>query len=125
MEAVREVRKKYCPPALFIAIIIAMVLIFTGHRDMARGLVLGTLFSIANFVLMGMSVQMKLRKSRRASSIMSLLLVLARFSILAVPLIIAIYYDRYHILTTIIGLFMVQAMIVADALRKMVTSRYT
>jgi len=28
-------------------------------------------------------------------------------------------------ITTIIGLFMVQAMIVADALRKMVTSRYT
>ena len=125
MEAVREVRKKYCPPALFFAIIIAMVLIFTGHRDMARGLVLGTLFSIINFVLMGLSVQMKLRKSRRASSIISLLLVLARFGILAVPLIIAIYHDRYHILTTIIGLFMVQAVIVADALRKMVTSRYT
>ncbi len=120
MDAARELRKKYCPAALFIAIMAAMIMIIAGHRELARGLILGTLFSIVNFVLMGMSIQIRIQKTRRSGAIMALLLVLMRFGFLAVPLMVAIYYDKFHVVTTIAGLFMVQAVILADALRKMV-----
>ncbi len=120
MDAVRDLRKKYCPAALFIAIMVAMVLIFAGHRELARGLILGTLFSIINFVLMGMSIQLRMQKTRRASTIAALLLVLMRFGFLAVPVVVALNYDKFHVVTAIVGLFMVQAVILADALRKMV-----
>jgi len=125
MEPVRELRRKYCPPALFIAILIAVILVFAGYRDMARGLVLGTLFSIVNFVLMGLSLQRRMQKTRRASTVVSFLLILVRFGVLMVPLLASIYYDRFHIVTTIAGLFMVQAVMLADAVGKMVTSRKT
>lgn len=125
MEPVRELRKKYCPPALFIAILAAVILVFADQRDLARGLVLGTLFSIVNFVLMGLSLQRRMQKTRRASTVVSFLLILLRFGVLMVPLLASIYYDRFHVVTTIAGLFMVQAVMLADAVGKMVTSRKT
>lgn len=91
-------------------------MIVAGHRELARGLVLGTLFSIVNFVLMGMSIGLRMQKTRRSGTIMSLLLVLMRFGLLALPLIVAIHHDKYHIATTIAGLFMVQGVMLAKAL---------
>lgn len=123
MDVVREIRKKYCPTALLVAIVIALVLILFGYRDLARGLVLGTLFSIINFVLMGMSIQLRMLKTKRSSTIMALFLVLMRFVLLAIPLIVSIYFENYHVITTIAGLFMVQAVMLAEALGKMVISR--
>ncbi len=102
---------------------IALVLILAGQREMARGLVLGTLFSILNFVLMSMSIQFRMQKTQRAGTVMSLLLVLMRFGFLALPLIVAIHYDKYHIATTISGLFMVQVVMMAYALRKTPAAR--
>ncbi len=119
MDVVREVRKKYCPAALLVAIGVALIMILSGHRELARGLILGTLFSIVNFLLMGMSIQLRMQKTRRASTIISFLLVMLRFGILVLPLMISIYYDNYHTVTTIVGLFMVQAVMLADSLRKM------
>ncbi len=122
MDDVRDLRKKYCPAALFIAIMAAMIMIFVGHRELARGLILGTLFSIINFVLMGMSIQLRIQKTRRSGTIIALLLVLMRIGFLAVPLVVALSYDKFHVVATIAGLFMVQAVILGDALRKMVAS---
>ncbi|MFO8112505.1 MAG: ATP synthase subunit I [Desulfosalsimonadaceae bacterium] len=123
MEAVRSLRKKYCPTAMFIAIIAALVMIFMGYRDLARGIVLGTLFSILNFVLMGASIQLRVQRTRRTGAMIAFVLVLLRFGFLALPLVVSIYYDKYHIVTTIAGLFMVQAVMLADAVKKLVSSR--
>jgi len=123
MEAVRGLWKRYFPTAMFIAIIAAMVMIFMGHRDLARGLVLGTLFSILNFVLMSESIQLRAQRTRRTGTVISLGLVLLRFGILAVPLLVSIHYDKYHVVTTITGLFMVQVVMLADAVKKLVSSK--
>jgi hypothetical protein len=123
MESVSDLRRKYCPTALFVALVIAIVLILSGQRDMARGLVLGTLFSILNFVLMSLSIQLRMQKSQRAGTVMSLMLVLLRFGFLALPLVVSIRYDNYHIATTIAGLFMVQVVMLAYTLRKTPTAR--
>jgi hypothetical protein len=123
MEAVRALQKKYCPTAMFIAIIAAMAMIFMGYKDLARGLVLGTLFSIINFVLMGESIQLRVQRTRRSGTIASFILVILRFGLLALPVVISINYDKYHTVTTVAGLLMVQAVMLADAARKMVSSR--
>lgn len=125
MEAVRELRKKYCPTALFVAIVAGLILILLGHRDLARGLVLGTLFSILNFVMMSLSIELRMQKTRRSSTVMALLLVIMRFGLLTIPLIIAISYDKYHIIGTIVGIFMVQAVMLTEALGKTIFSRQT
>ena len=122
MESVRELRKRYCPPALLVAILIGLLLVLLGYRDLARGLVLGTLFSIVNFVLMGSSIQLRTRSTRALSSIIAFLLVMMRFALLAIPLVVALQYDRFHIVTTIAGLFMVQAVVLTEALGKRMIS---
>lgn len=108
---------------MFIAIALALVLIIIGQKEMAKGLVLGTLFSVINFVLMGESLQLRLGRSRRASTMVSFSLILLRFGLMAIPLIISIRYNQYHIVTTIVGLFMVQVVILTDAARLLMRSR--
>ena len=123
METVKQFQKKYGTTAMFIAIALALVLIIIGQKEMAKGLVLGTLFSVINFVLMGESLQLRLGRSRRASTMVSFSLILLRFGLMAIPLIISIRYNQYHIVTTIVGLFMVQVVILTDAARLLMRSR--
>lgn len=123
METVKQLQKKYGSTAMLIAIVLALVLIMAGQNEMAKGLVLGTLFSIINFVLMGESLQHRFSRTRRSGTLRSFSLILLRFGLLAVPLIVSIFYDQYHIVTTVAGLFMVQAVILLDAARQMLCSR--
>lgn len=123
METVKQFQKKYGTTAMFIAIALALVLIIIGQKEMAKGLVLGTLFSVINFVLMGESLQLRLGRSRRASTMVSFSLILLRFGLMAIPLIVSIRYNQYHIVTTIVGLFMVQVVILTDAARLLMRSR--
>ena len=123
METVKQFQKKYGTTAMFIAIALALVLIIMGQKEMAKGLVLGTLFSVINFVLMGESLQLRLGRSRRASTMVSFSLILLRFGLMAIPLIVSIRYNQYHIVTTIVGLFMVQVVILTDAARLLMRSR--
>jgi hypothetical protein len=125
METVKQFQKKYGTTAMFIAIALALVLIMIGQKEMAKGLVLGTLFSVVNFVLMGESLQLRLGRSRRASTMVSFSLILLRFGLMAIPLIVSIRYNQYHIVTTIAGLFSVQAVILTDAMRHLLRSRQT
>ena len=123
METVKQFQKKYGTTAMFIAIALALVLIIMGQKEMAKGLVLGTLFSVINFVLMGESLQLRLGRSRRASTMVSFSLILLRFGLMAIPLIVSIRYNQYHIVATIVGLFMVQVVILTDAARLLMRSR--
>lgn len=123
METVKHFQKKYGTTAMFIAIALALVLIIIGQKEMAKGLVLGTLFSVINFVLMGESLQLRLGRSRRASTMVSFSLILLRFGLMAIPLIVSIRYNQYHIVTTIVGLFMVQVVVLTDAARLLMRSR--
>jgi hypothetical protein len=48
MENVKQLQKKYGTTAMLVAIILALVLIPAGQRELAKGLVLGTIFSVIN-----------------------------------------------------------------------------
>jgi hypothetical protein len=116
MESIRRTQKKYGSRALAIAVIIGFSTFLIGQNSLGKGLILGTLFSVVNFILMGETLPLKLGRSSKKTFFISLFSMLLRYLLLAVPLVIAVKFEQFHILSAIIGVFMVQIVIVADHL---------
>ena len=116
MESIRSTQKKYGSRALAIAVIIGFGTVLIGQNSLGKGLVLGTLFSVVNFIIMGETLPLKLGRSGKTTFFISLFSMLLRYLLLAVPLVIAVKYEQFHIISAIIGVFMVQVVIVADHL---------
>jgi len=118
MESIREVQKRYCSAALAVAISLALCFVFAGMKPAGKGLVLGTLFSILNFILMGQTLPLRLRRTRNASIAVSFGTLGFRYLLLAIPLIVALRVETVHPVTTVFGLFMIQIVILADHFTK-------
>ena len=116
MESIRQIQKKYCSKAMTTAIIAGFVLILAGQNAVAKGLVLGTIFSIINFILMGETLPLKLGKSPLKTFVWSLLSLLMRYALMAIPLIVAIKFSQFNLMAAICGIFLVQAVILAESL---------
>jgi hypothetical protein len=114
MDAIRETQKKYCSRAMLAAIFVGLVFILTDQSAVGKGLILGTFFSIVNFVLMGEAIPLKVGKSRGKSFFLSLGSMFFRFALMAIPLIMAIKSAEYNLFAVIGGIFMVQIIILAD-----------
>jgi branched-subunit amino acid transport protein AzlD len=112
--ALQQVRRQYCSLALSIAIGVGALLIFSGHRDLGKGLLLGSVFSIVNFMMMAAFLPLLVGQTRRKASFISLSSILVRMALLAVPLAWSLHSDQFAVSTTAAGLFMVQVAIVAD-----------
>ncbi|MFP4159872.1 MAG: ATP synthase subunit I [Desulfobacterales bacterium] len=113
-EQIRKVEKKYCSTALILAVCAALILIAADMKPAGKGLILGTIFSAANFIVMGETLPGRISGSRRRASIFSGMLLLIRYAMLAVPLVFAVKLETLSLTATIIGLFMIQAMILAE-----------
>ena len=123
MESIRQTQKKYGSRAMISAILAGLVLMVIGQGPVAKGLILGTLFSVLNFVLMGETLPLKIGVSKGRAYLTAFGLTLARYVLLAVPLIVAVKSDRYHIIGAVAGIFMIQIMIVTDPLFRAVAAR--
>ncbi len=99
-----------------VAIILAVGLIVIGEKAAGKGLVLGALFSVINFVLIGLTLPRTVGHGKRASILISLVSLLLRYTLLAIPLILAIKLDPLNLITVLIGIFMIQLMILLDHL---------
>lgn len=117
MKSVRETQKKYCSRAIMVAIVIAFGFILAQRPAIGKGLILGTLFSILNFVLMGEMLPLRVGKSAGRTFFVSLGSMLFRYALMAVPLILAIKFDQFNLPAAAVGLFLVQVMILADHLK--------
>ncbi len=115
MEAVRETQKKFGSRAMLTAIALGFVLILAGFKPVGKGLVLGTIFSILNFVLIGELLPMRLGRSKRKTFLFSLSSIFIRYVLLAIPLVVAFNYEQFHLGGVIAGLFMIQCVILTDA----------
>ena len=124
MESVKETQKKYCSLAVVAAILIGLVMILAGQRPVGKGLILGTLFSVINFVLMGEALPLKMGKSRQKVFFFSMGSILFRYFLMAIPLFLAIKMDQFNLAASICGLFMVQLMILADHFIASIFSSY-
>lgn len=123
METVRQLQKKYGSTVMLIAIVLALALIMAGQKEMAKGLVLGAIFSVINFILLGESLPLRIGGNRRSSAFSFFLLMGLRFGLMAVPIIVALYHDQYHIVTAIAGIFMVQTVMLAEAVKELAIAR--
>jgi len=124
MESVRETQKKYCSLAVLAAILIGLVMILAGQKPVGKGLILGTLFSVINFVLMGETLPVKMGRSRQKAFFFSLGSILLRYLLMAIPLFLAVKMDQFNLVASVCGLFMVQLMILADHLIVSIFSGY-
>ena len=123
MDSVNQTQKKYGSRAMVVAIIGAFILILVGLKPVGKGLMLGAIFSVINFVLIGQTLPLRLSQTKRKTFFLSLGSLLFRYALLAVPLILAIKFEQFDLPAAIFGIFMIQLVILADYLLKLVTSR--
>ncbi len=123
MESVSQTQKKYGSRAMVVAIVIAFMLILIDLKPVGKGLVLGTIFSVINFVLIGQTLPMRLSKSKRGAFLISLTSIVFRYAILAIPLVVAVKFEQFELPAAILGIFMVQLTILAESLFDLFTSR--
>ena len=114
-ETLRDIQKRYASRALYVALAVGGALIVAGCKPLGKGLILGTLFSAINFVLIGEMLpwQVDGRGGRRAIG-RHLVGVGLRFGLIAVPLVWALRQPQFDLWGVVPGLLMVQAMILAD-----------
>lgn len=97
-----------------LAIIAFFGLYLAGQVAMGKGLLLGTLFSVVNFVLMGETLPSRLAPTKRRRITAALGSMGMRFALMAVPIVLAIRLDTYNLATVMIGLFSVQGVLLVD-----------
>ncbi len=111
-DEIRQVRNKYGSRALIAAIIIAVIFIGFDKKPVAKGLILGTLFSILNFVAMAQMLPMRLGKERRKTFWFSFGGIWLRYILMGVPVFLALKFETFNFFSTAAGLFMVQVVII-------------
>jgi hypothetical protein len=111
-----DVQKRYVRLALMLAVSLGGLLMVLGQRPLGKGLILGALFGIINFILMALALPMRLRYVRGKALLFSLTSIYVRFAIMALPLIWALKHDSVALTTTAAGLFMIQIAILGDHL---------
>jgi uncharacterized membrane protein len=114
MDPIRQIEKRYCSLAMFVAIVGGAILILCGFPSLGKGLILGCLFSIINFVALGGTLPPRIGKTKRQVFAIALGSLLLRMLLLAAPMAIALKSEKFHFITTMIGLFLVQLTILAD-----------
>lgn len=122
MESIRETQKKYCTRALTAAIFIGFAFIIVGQKPVGKGLILGTIFSIINFIIMGETLPLRIGKSNNKTFFFSLGSIFFRYILLAVPMIIAVKFEQYNFISVILGIFMIQLFILADHFVSFITA---
>ncbi|MCG6909366.1 MAG: ATP synthase subunit I [Deltaproteobacteria bacterium] len=113
---IRNTQKRYGTVSMMAAVFVGMVFIVLGYKPLAKGVVLGGLFSVLNFVLIGEILPIIVGNSRKRASFVSLGSILLRYLLMAVPLFVALKLEWIDFTATAVGLFMVQFMILGDHL---------
>ncbi len=109
-----KTQKKICSWAMTSAIVLALVFLVLDEKATAKGLVLGTLFSIINFVLLGRSIPMTLGQSVARARMIGLTSILCRYAVLAIPLIVGVKSDAFNFVAVVVGVFAVQIVTLVD-----------
>ncbi len=127
MEAIRKTQKKYGSRAMALAVVIGLLFILLGYKPVGKGLVLGALFSVINFILIGQTLPSRLLRSKRKTFIFATGSIVGRYILLAIPIIVAVKFSDFELVSTIAGIFMIQFVIIGEQFGKffMVTRNKT
>ena len=122
MESVKATQKKYASRAFWIAIIVGLCFFLGGQKPVGKGMILGTIFSVANFILIGKALPLRIGRSKRKTFFLSLGSIFFRYALMALPIVVAVKFDQFDLVAAVIGLFMIQLVILADHFLKLIIS---
>jgi len=105
---VSEVKKRICIKVLLWTLVVAIFFILFNERSIVKGLALGSLFSIINFLLLGESIPLALGKTRIKAGVIGLASIIIRFSVLAFPLFVGLKSPSFNFPAVVAGIFSVQ-----------------
>jgi hypothetical protein len=120
MESIHQIQKKIGSRAMVTAVIAGVAFILVGQKTIAKGLVLGSIFSVINFVLIGEILPLIITASRKRSVLFSFVSMVFRCLLLSTPLILSLKMEGLNFVAAAIGLFMVQIMIMGEHLFRLV-----
>ncbi len=112
MENILKFKKAIVYQILITAAVFAAGALIFNQMPAAKGFVLGSLFSLINFLFMVRHTPNRLGKERKAATVHSGLSLVFRLGILAVPLYLAIRRPEINLVFTIIGIFNLQISII-------------
>ena len=121
MESLRKTQKKYCSTAIITAIFLAFFFIIIGQKPVGKGLILGTIFSIINFILMGETLPMRIGKTKKKTFFISLGSIFFRYVILAIPLVTAIKLSQFDFISVVAGIFSIQVVLIVEQLFNLIS----
>ena len=113
---VSEVKKKICIKALVLTLVASIFFILLNERPIVKGLALGSLFSIINFLLLGESIPLALGKTRMKAGMIGLASILVRFSVLAFPLWVGLKSPSFNFAAVVAGIFSIQVVTLVEYL---------
>jgi ATP synthase protein I len=115
-QSMRQVQQRYCTIALVLTVAGGAALMAAGLPTYGKGLILGALFSIVNFIALAVLLPLQFNPGRKKSTMLSFISILLRYCLMAAPLIAAIKLAQFALSTVVVGLFIVQIAILGDQL---------
>ena len=109
-----QFQRRLARKAFGASVLVAVVLFALGYTPIAKGLVLGSLFSVLNFVVMAHVLPFQLGLRRRKATGFAILSIMLRLGLLALPLFIAIKSASFQWAAVAVGLFVVPLTIFID-----------
>ena len=101
-------------------VVVGACLLFGGYRSAGKGLILGAVFSVINFFLMGIALPFQCGHAKGRTLLITLGSIGGRYLILAIPLIMAIKMEQFNFYAVVCGLFAIQLVMIADHLNRLV-----
>ncbi|SMC16845.1 ATP synthase I chain [Desulfacinum hydrothermale DSM 13146] len=119
-------RRRLTRGAFTAAVMAGLLLHVAGYSAVAKGLVLGSLFSVLNFALMAQMLprQMGLGGRRARATAWALGSLTVRLALMAIPLVVASKSDRFNFWAAAAGLFVVPVAIFMESVVWQRLSRY-
>jgi hypothetical protein len=109
--------------ALLLTLAAALILVLSGHKPAARGVALGGLFSVINFIIMSRTLAGRLTRTGWSGRTFGFVWILVRLLLMALPLVLAFKSGYLDIAGTAAGLFAVQAALLLEPLFSRFTGR--
>lgn len=107
-----------------IAVVIAIVCFILAFKPLGKGLILGAVFSIANFIIMGETLPMRIGHNRRRSTGISFVSIFGRYALMAIPLALSIKLSQFNLAATVCGLFMIQLVILTEHIVNLIQMKF-
>ena len=96
------------------SVLIGLIVFFVGYKSVARGLLLGSMFSVLNFNVMALVLPHQIGYQRRKATVVACASLFGRLAMLAIPIAIGFYFERFNLISTIVGLFAVPLFLLFD-----------